>query len=78
MDCTRKRIADSTAVRIGRLVESNLTNWAEGTMAELVRADQAGDDTAPLLTIGLAMLRARRVVREGIHDIELQGWEARR
>ena len=67
-----------TAVRIGRLVESNLTNWATATMAEMARADRAGGDTGHLLTIGLAVLRARHAVRVGIHDVELQSWEARR
>jgi hypothetical protein len=78
MDSIRFTERTATAVRIGRLVENNLTNWATGTMAELVRADQCGDDTGPLLSIGLAVLRARQSVRAGIHDVELQRWGARR
>lgn len=61
-----------TAANIGRLVERNLTNWSMGTMAELARADRNGEDAAPLLTIGLAVLRARQAVREGIRVAELQ------
>lgn len=41
-------------------------------MAELARADRNGEDAAPLLTIGLAVLRARQAVREGIRVAELQ------
>jgi hypothetical protein len=77
MDCTRPRVAQATAVRIGRLVENNLTNWATAAMRELALADHAGDDTAPLLTMGLAVLRARQDVRDGIRDVERQRWEAR-
>jgi hypothetical protein len=62
----------ATAVRIGRLVENNLTNWTIATMSELAHADRAGDDTAPLLAIGLAVLRARQSVRAGIRAVELQ------
>lgn len=66
----------SAAARIGRLVESNLTNYATATLAELSRADRAGDDTSPLLTMGLAILRARQSMRDGIRRIERQRWEA--
>lgn len=70
--------AAATATRLGRLVEANLTNWATGAMAELSRADRNGENTEPLLTLGLAILRARQSVRVGIHDVERQRWEARR
>ena len=70
--------APATAVRIGRLVDNNLTNWCKGTMNELARADRAGDDTSSLLTVGLAILRARHAVRAGIRDAELQRHGGRR
>lgn len=70
--------APATALRIGRLVENNLTKWTTGAMGELVHADIVGDDTSPLLTIGLAVLRARQSIRAGIRKVELQQWEARR
>lgn len=66
-----------TAANIGRLVEKNLTNFATATMAELSQADRAGGDTAPLLSMGLAVLRARQDVRDGIRRVELQQWGAR-
>lgn len=67
-----------TAVHIGRMVDANLSNWATGAMIELARADQAGIDTCPLLSIGLSILRARREVRAGIREIHVEEWRARR
>jgi hypothetical protein len=78
MDRITEDSSAAIATRIGRLVESNLTNFAFATMRELARADKRGDDTSPLLTMGLGMLRARQSVRSAIRDAERQRWEARK
>jgi hypothetical protein len=75
MDCTRSRIiAPPIDLQLGRWAESNLTHFIAQARHEL---DRGAGDPGMILSIGIALYRARQDVRDGLHRTELFQWEAR-
>jgi hypothetical protein len=63
------------ASRLGRWAESNLGAFATLAHAEAVRSTPSDD--APLLCVGIGLLKARQDVRASLSELERRRWEAR-
>lgn len=73
MQTNRIAAQSSTDPRqFAKWVESNLTNFAEHARREMEPGDSARNDG--LLIAGIAFLRAREQVRQGLREIERNQW----
>jgi hypothetical protein len=74
MYSTRNRIPTATAVQLGRWAEANLTSFIQQARHELNHGE---GDPGMILSMGIALCRARQDVREGLRQAELCQWEGR-